>query len=88
MRFVGEALVPQLARELGVLFLLGGERLERHHRGVAALRERAVLVEHVSDAAGHAGRKVSSTQTQNNDRAAGHIFATMVADALDHRLRA
>src|SRR5262245_10025543 len=62
VRLVGEALVPQLAPELRFLLLLGGERLERHHRGVAAFRERAVLVEDVGDAAGHAGGKISSAQ--------------------------
>src|SRR5438477_212654 len=70
----------QLAPELRLLLRLGDERLERDHGGVAMLRKRAVLVEHVGDATGHAGSKVSSGDPQDEDRAAGHVLAAMVAD--------
>src|SRR5947209_13380869 len=77
--------MPQLARELRLLLRLGEQRLEIDHRRIAALGKLALEVKHVSDAAGHAGREVSSRGSQNDDRAAGHVFAAMVTDALDDR---
>ena len=59
-RFVGGLVVPELARQLRLLLGLGQQRLEIHHRGVAALVELAVEVEHVGNAAGHAGREIPS----------------------------
>ena len=58
-------------------------RLELDHRHVAALGEVAVLVEHIGDAARHAGREVAAGLADDDDDAAGHVFAAMVADALD-----
>src|SRR6185312_15045450 len=39
--------------------------------------------EHVSDAARHAGREVAAGLAEHDDDAAGHVFAAMVARALD-----
>ena len=52
--------------------------------GVAALGELAVLVIDVGDAAAHARREVAAGLAQHHHRAAGHVFAAMVAGALDH----
>ena len=69
---------------LGVDLLLGRHRLELDHRHVAARGERAVLVEHVGDAARHAGGEVAAGAAEHDDDAAGHVFAAVVAGALDH----
>src|SRR5450830_1198016 len=53
------------------------------HRQVAALLEVAVRVVHVGDTARHAGREVAAGGTQHDDGAAGHVFATVVAQAFD-----
>ena len=42
-----------------------------------------VLVEHIGDAARHAGREVAAGLAEDDDDAAGHVFAAMVAGALD-----
>ena len=60
-------------------------RLELDHGHVAALGEIAVLVEHIGDAARHAGGEVAAGLADDDDDAAGHVFAAMVADALDDR---
>ena len=39
-------------------------------------------VEHPGDAAGHAGREVAPGLAEHDDRAAGHVLAAVVADAL------
>ena len=74
-------------RALLARLLLGrrGDRLERHHRHVAAAREAAVLVEHVGDAARHAGGEIAPGLAEHDDDAAGHVFAAMVAGAFDDR---
>ena len=54
------------------------ERLQRRGEG-------AVLVEHVGDAAGHAGREVAPGLADHHDDAAGHVLAAVVAEALDDR---
>src|SRR3954451_3364423 len=64
---------------------LGGHRLEIDHRHVAARPEGVVLVQHIGDAAGHAGREGAAGAAEHHDDAAGHVFAAMVAGALDHR---
>src|SRR5438309_5882888 len=61
------------------------ERLELDHALVAALLERAVVVEHVGDAAAHAGGEVATRAAEDHDQALGHVLAAVVADALDHR---
>ena len=73
------ALVGELAHHL----LLGRDRLQIHHRRVAAALEGAVLVQHVGDAAGHAGREVAPGLTDHDHHAAGHVLAAVVARALD-----
>src|SRR5205807_6297864 len=81
---VGASLVllDQLAQHLQVLDL---ERLQADELRVAALRERAVLVEHVGDATAHPGGEVPARVTEDDDGASGHVLATVVADALDDR---
>ena len=41
------------------------------------------FVEHIGDAARHAGREVAAGLADHHDDAAGHVFAAMVADAFD-----
>ena len=53
-----------------------------------ALRERPVAIEHVRDAAAHARGKIASGPAEHDHAAAGHVFAAVIADALDHRTRA
>src|SRR5262249_7662763 len=65
--------------------LLRGHRLELDHRHVAAGLEGAVLVEHIGYAARHAGGKISSGLSEHDHHAAGHVFAAVVAGALDDR---
>ncbi len=60
-------------------------RLQFHHRHVAALGEIARLIQHVSHAARHAGCEVAAGFAEHDDDAAGHVFAAVVAHALDHR---
>ena len=48
----------------------GVERLEVHHRLADAPRERAVVVEHVGDAAAHPGGEVAARRPEHDDRAA------------------
>ena len=69
---------------LADLFLVR-HRLELDHRHVAARPEGAVLVEHIGDAARHAGREVAAGAAEHDHDAAGHVFAAVVAGALDHR---
>jgi len=44
-----------------------------------------VFVVHIGDTAAHASREVTACGTKHGHRAAGHVFATMVARAFDHR---
>ena len=66
-------------------FFLFGQRFELDHRQVAAGLEGAVLVEHVGDAARHAGGEVAAGAAEHHHDAAGHVFAAVIAGALDHR---
>jgi hypothetical protein len=45
--------------------------------------EVAGLVEHVGDAAGHAGREVAARGAEDDHAAAGHVLAAVVAHGLD-----
>src|SRR5262249_3904100 len=45
--------------------------------------ETAVLVEHIGDAAAHAGREVAAGSAKHDDAAAGHVLAAVVSDAFD-----
>src|SRR5258706_7899008 len=40
--------------------------------------------EYVGEAAGHAGTEIEAERAENEDDAAGHIFATVLANAFDH----
>ena len=66
-----------------LLFL--SDRLEINHRHIAAAFKCAVFIEHISNAARHASRKIATRLADDDDDAARHIFATMVAGAFDHR---
>src|SRR6185295_10089725 len=66
-----------------ILFL--DHRLELHHRHVAAFLEAAVGIEHVGDAARHAGREVAARAAEHHHDAPGHVFAAMIARAFHHR---
>ena len=50
--------------------------------------EVVVLVEHVGDAAGHAGGEVAAGGAEHDDAAAGHVLAAVVADGFDHGVHA
>src|ERR1700676_3258879 len=73
-------------RNLGIL---GFENwLEVDRVQVAALLGKiSALVENVSHPATHASGKISPAGPEHQDQAPGHVFATVVADALDHRGR-
>src|SRR2546430_11459966 len=60
------------------------ERLDLDHALVAALLERAVVVEHVCDASAHAGGEVPARAAEDHHEALGHVLAAVVADTLDH----
>ena len=64
--------------------VLARHRLEIDHGEVAAPLEVAVLVEHVGDAARHAGGEIAAGRAEHHHHAAGHVFAAMVAGAFDH----
>ena len=51
---------------------------------VVAVDEAPVDVEHVGEAAGHAGAEVDARTAEHDDDAAGHVFTAMVARAFDH----
>ena len=61
----------------------GFEFFESNHLRVAAKGEVAFFIEDVSDATAHAGSEVAAGFAKDNDFAAGHVFATVVADAFD-----
>src|SRR5262245_3350320 len=63
-----------------VLALEGVETDELH---VAALREVPVLIEDVRDPAAHPGGEVAAGGAENDDAAAGHVLAAMIADPFD-----
>src|SRR5690606_16455813 len=53
------------------------------HGHVAARLEAAVFVEHVGDAAAHAGGEIAPGVAEHHHAAAGHVLAAVIADALD-----
>src|SRR5207253_1331579 len=57
-------------------------------RQVAEFRELTGFVQHIGDAAGHAGREVAPRFAEHYHNAAGHVFAAMIPGALDHGDRA
>ena len=89
-RHVGEHFDAAVGREVGgvvifarVHFFFFRDRFEFDHRHIAEGREGAVLIEHIGDAAGHAGRKITAGAAEHDHEPAGHIFAAVVAGALD-----
>src|SRR3954471_2497133 len=68
-----------------LLEVLVSRLLELDQLGVAARREGPLGIEHVGDAAAHAGGEVASRRPEHDDPAAGHVLAAVVADALYHR---
>src|SRR4051812_49323266 len=86
--YVDAAMAVEVAGLVIVLpacVLLGEHRLQFNHRHVAALLEAAVLVEHIGDAARHAGREVTARSAEHHHHTAGHVLAAMIARALDDR---
>src|SRR3990167_4321255 len=81
--------VAQMARDqvfdlLHIFFAHQGLQLHRvQNLLIAADAEVARLVEHVSDAARHAGGKVSSRFAEHDDAPSGHVLAAVIPDALD-----
>src|SRR6476661_7440824 len=89
--YVDSAVVLEVASrmEMALHYLfLGSDRVQLHHRQIAALSECARLVEDVGDAAGHARSKVASSLADNHDDAAGHVLAAVISRTLDNRDRA
>ena len=64
------------------------ERLQIDHLAVAPALELAVGVEHIGNAAAHAGREVAPGPAEHHDAPAGHVLAAVIADAFDHHGRA
>src|SRR6478736_4763214 len=64
------------------LVLVGLERDERHE---VVVDEPLVRVEEKRLAAGHPGAEVATVRAEDDDRAAGHVLAPVVADALNDR---
>src|SRR5258708_9656723 len=62
------------------------DRPQLDHPEVASRWERTIFVEHVGDAAAHAGCEVAARFTAHCDQSAGHVFAAMIPDSLDHRM--
>src|SRR5579862_5504015 len=79
---VVEVALDEVAHGLPVVL---AERLELDHALVEMALERAVLVEHVRDAARHAGREVAARLAEHDDEPFRHVLAAVVADALDDR---
>jgi len=59
-----------------------------HHLVIAAQPEISRDVEDVRHASAHAGRKIPARSSEHDHAAAGHVLAPVVADALDHGVRA
>ena len=60
-------------------------RLQVDRFQIAALfGEVSALVKDVSDAATHAGGKISAAGPEHQDQPLGHVFAAVVADAFDY----
>src|SRR5581483_100171 len=91
LEYVDLAMRLEIARETVdalIDHLFRQHRLELYHREIAQIREVAGLVQHIGDAARHAGREVAPRFAEHHHDAAGHVFAAMIARALDHRDRA
>ena len=76
----------EIADELLLLRIF--ESFEIDHLKIASLREIAFLVDDVRKTTAHTRCEVPARPAQHNDAASGHVFATMIAHAFDHRNRA
>src|ERR1700691_4751630 len=84
---LGVLSVPHYQRVQLLEFVLVADWTQLDHSRIAARCERAVFVEHVRDAAAHAGCEVASGLAEHHDQPARHVLASVVADALDDRMR-
>src|SRR3984957_8085650 len=75
--------IARVMEDARVDVFLARHRLELHHREIAARGKTAVLVEHIGNAARHAGGEVAAGRPEHYHRAADDIFAAMVAGALN-----
>ena len=73
-------LTDQIFQQRHIVLVL--HRLQADHVLVDPLVEVPVLVQHIGDAAGHAGCKVFAGLAQDHHGAAGHILTAVVAHAL------
>lgn len=74
-------IVDQLLKQGDVGDLV--DRPEFDHFEISQLGEMTGFVEHVSDAAGHAGAEIPADGSEDDDHAIGHVFAPVVTHALD-----
>src|SRR5258708_4064079 len=79
-----EVLAQHGPDRLDVLGRIQGVQL--HHFRITAGLEAALGIPNIGDSAGHARRKIASRGPQDEDPAAGHVFASVVAHALDDRV--
>ena len=87
-RHVDPALVGKITAVVMQLFenvVFFRNRLELHHRHVAALGKVAILIEDIGDTTRHAGCKVAPGLAENDDETTGHVFTAMIADTFDDR---
>ena len=68
----------------GFFIMFGRDPFEVDHIAVAAARKDTVGIIDVGFAARHAGREITPGPADDDDAPAGHVFATVIADALDH----
>src|SRR5260370_34504243 len=79
----GRAL-PWTLVAVGIVIELGwGDRLEVDLALIAQAREAAPRVPDIGNAPRHAGREIAPGVADHDDHAAGHVFAAMIARALD-----
>ena len=68
---------------LGVLQAFGSHHLRVHIAG-----EITAVIQHVGDAARHAGAEIAARRPEDDDTATGHVFTTVIADGLDNGIDA
>src|ERR1700674_2886666 len=78
-------LFDQMPQQLAVAQV--GQWRKLDHRRVALLLQLAELVEHERHPATHPRGKIPPRATENDDGAAGHVLAAVIADSLHHRNR-
>jgi len=65
-----------------------GQPLDIDELRIDPIREAAILIQHIGSARGHAGCEVAADGPQHHHDAAGHVLATVIPGAFDHRGRA